>query len=52
MIWSSTEPSSQMFLNRLGHRDPHRAWEALRERYDAAASQSARVATLALPTPP
>jgi len=47
MIWSSTEPSIRMFLNRLGHRDPHAAWEALRERYDVAASQSARVATLA-----
>ena len=34
-------------LNRLGHRDPHAAWEALRERYDVAASQSARVVTLA-----
>jgi len=47
MIWSSTEPSIQTFLNRLGHRDPHAAWEALRERYDVAASQSARVATVA-----
>jgi len=47
MIWSSTEHSIRTFLNRLGHRDPHIAWEALRERYDAAASQSARVATLA-----
>jgi len=47
MIWSSTEPSIRTFLNRLGHRDPHAAWEALRERYDVAASQSARVATLA-----
>jgi len=35
-----------MFLNCLGHRDPHAAWEALREGYDVAASQSARVATL------
>jgi len=36
-----------MFLNRLGHRNPHVAWEALREQYDVAASQSARIATLA-----
>jgi len=47
MIWSSTEPSIRIFLNRLGHRYPHLAWEALRERYDAAASRSARVTTLA-----
>jgi hypothetical protein len=47
MVWPSTEPSIRTFLTRLGHRDPHHAWEALRERYDAAASQSARVATLA-----
>jgi len=32
IIYSSTEPSIQTFLNRLGHRDPHSAWEALRER--------------------
>ena len=31
MIWSSTEPSIRMFLNRLEHRDTHTAWEALRE---------------------
>jgi len=47
MIWSSTEPSIRTFLNRLGHRDLHAAWEALRERYDVAASQSAHIATLA-----
>jgi len=47
MIESSTEPSIRTFLNRLGHRDPHAVWEALRERYDVAASQSAHVATLA-----
>ena len=47
MIWSSSEPSIRTFLNRLGHRDPHEAWEALGQRYDIAASQSARVATLA-----
>jgi len=47
MIWLSTELSIRTFLNRLGHRDPHRAWEALQQRDDAAASQSARVATLA-----
>jgi len=47
MNWSSTEPSIRTFLTRLGHRDPHQACEALRERYDAAASQSASVATLA-----
>jgi len=29
MIWLSTEPSIRTFLNRLGHRDPHIAWEAL-----------------------
>ena len=34
-------------LNRLGYRDLHAAWEALRERYDVAVSQSARVASLA-----
>jgi len=47
MIWLSTEPSIRTFLNCLGHRDPHIAWEALRERYDVATSQSAHVATLA-----
>jgi len=47
MIWSSTEPSIRTFLNCLGHRDPHAAWEALRERYHVAAFESARVATLA-----
>jgi len=47
MIWSSTKPSIRTFLNRLGHHDPHLAWKALREQYDSAASQSARVATLA-----
>jgi len=47
MIWSSSEPSIRTFLNRLGHRDPHEAWEALGQRYDIAASQSARIATLA-----
>jgi len=47
MIWSSTEPSIRMFLNRLEHRDTHTAWEALRERYDVAASQSAHVAIIA-----
>jgi len=47
MIWSSTEPSIRTFLNRLGHRDLHAAWEALRERYDVAVSQSAHIATLA-----
>ena len=47
MIWSSTEPSIRTFLNRLGHRDLHATWEALRERYDVAASQSVRVSTLA-----
>jgi len=47
MIWSSTEPSIQTFLNHLGHRDQHAAWEALRECYDVTVSQSARVATLA-----
>jgi len=31
MIWSSTEPSIRRFLNRLRYRDPHTAWEALRE---------------------
>ena len=47
MIWSSIKHSIQTFVNRLGHRDTHLTWEALRERYDTAASQSARVATLA-----
>jgi len=47
MIWPSTEPSIRTFLKRLGNRDLHTAWEALRERYDTAASQFARVATLA-----
>jgi len=47
MIWSLTEPSIRTFLNHLGHRDPHAALEALRERYNVAASQSARIATLA-----
>ena len=31
MIWSSSEPSIRTFLNRLGHRDLHTAWEALCE---------------------
>ena len=47
MILSSSEPSIRIFLNRLGHRNPHEAWEALGKWYDIAASQSARVATLA-----
>jgi len=46
MIWSSTEPSIRTYLNHLGHRNLHTTWEALRERYDVAASQSAHVATL------
>jgi len=45
-IWSSTQPSIRTFLNRLGHRNPHASWEALREGYDITASQSACVATL------
>ena len=47
MIWSSTEHSIQTFLNCLGHCDPYIAWEAQQQRYDAAVSQCARVATLA-----
>jgi len=47
MIWSSTEASIRMFLNRLGHCDLHTAREALRKRYDVTVSQSAHVTTLA-----
>jgi len=47
MIWSSTEHSIRTFLNRLRYRDPHAAREALHEQYDVAASQSARVTSLA-----
>jgi len=35
-----------MFLNCLGHRNLYAGWEALRERYNVTASQSAHIITL------
>jgi len=35
-----------LLLGSFGHRDPHRAWVALRERYDTNATQSGCVTTL------
>jgi hypothetical protein len=49
MIWSSSGPSIRTVLKRLGHRDPHKAWEALRERYDVAASHRTRRYPFATP---
>jgi len=31
MIWSSTQPSIQTFINCIGHRNLYTAWEALHE---------------------
>lgn len=46
IIRSSANRSVRTFISSLGHRDPQRAWEAVRARYDTNSSQSGRVTIL------